>query len=568
MDYFNLYDPLPAVFIGLSVVIFSIILFEISCYLRRVIPKSVECWFCKHKTEVNFFLRNSWTCPSCEQYNGFNKDGNYNKVISSQHSESLNLLTVARQIPKNEWRKGPSLCSKCNLKQHLKVQHLASFVPMSETNYDKEIEHFQEQIEKNYELCENCENLVSKVLQNIREELSLPKKLYSAISQVKIRGERAIYMNILLSLLLAVSSLQGKMSFPSEISVYINSFQKYAYIAQTTPALMQALNYWMQFIIATGFIVNSVGYYQTKSVGIFLNSCSWVLMFFLTLYPAQYEVYVTTLKVISGIVSIIISCIVLMKNSMQRSKQKKSIWERRNAQLQTSPMFQRTTSFPTISRSPSNSNLSTTSLKYGSKVFKSYYDEDVTNAKMNNSLRSSPKTKQSPVDEVSSNINFGISNLNLGQRYKKEAKQQNIKPLITPPKFNPFSGTKSCYVNSDKNYHWKPSTLFSYNQYEPSVSPSVYESYEPQEPSVATITSFGCPQPCYPSCPQTLAYYFSSRNFSKPAIIHSSTPISEKQDNNQNNSTLVYSLPVIFLIGCNIFLLFFVYNKETTSLNS
>ncbi|CAH1397123.1 unnamed protein product [Nezara viridula] len=568
MDYFNLYDPLPTVLIGLSVVVLWIILFEFSCYLRRIVPKSVECWFCKHKTEVNFSIRNCWTCPNCEQYNGFNKDGDYNKVISSQYSESLNLLTVARQIPKNEWRKGPSLCNKCNFKQQMKMQHLASFVPMSEKNYDKEIEHFQEQIEKNYELCENCEILVSKVLQNVREELSLPKKLYSAISQVKIRGERAIYINMFLSLLLAISSLQGKMSLPPEISVYFKSLQKYAYILHTNTNLMQMLNYWIQFIVATGFVVNSVGYYQTKSIGIFLNSCSWVLMFFLTLYPAEYEDYVTILKVISGIVSIAISGIVLMKNSMQRSKQKKSVWERRNAQLQTSPMFQRTTSFPTISRSPSNTNLSTTSLKYGPKIYKSHIEEDILNVKMNNSFRTSPKTKNSSIDEVSSNINFGISNLNLGQRYRKEAKQQNIKPLITPPKFNPFSGTKSCYASSDKNYHWKPSTPFSYNQYEPSVTPSMYESYEPQEPSVATITSFGCPQPCYPSCAQTLAYYFSSRNFSnsKPSVIHSSTPISENQDNNKNKWTFVYSLPVIFLVGCNIFLLFFVYNKETATL--
>lgn len=71
------------------------------------------------------------------------QDGDYNKVISSQYNESLNMLAVARQIPKNEWRKSPSLCNKCNFKQQLKIQHLASFVPMSEKNYDNEIEHFQ-----------------------------------------------------------------------------------------------------------------------------------------------------------------------------------------------------------------------------------------------------------------------------------------------------------------------------------------------------------------------------------------------------------------------------------------
>lgn len=115
--------------------------------------------------------------------------------------------------------------------------------------------------------------------------------------QVKVRGKSAIYINVLLSLLLAISSVQGKISLPPEIAVYFKSLQKYYYIIHTNPNIMQVLNYWIQFIIATGFVVNSVGYYQTKSVGIFLNSCSWVLMFFLTLYPAEYEAYVTVLKV-------------------------------------------------------------------------------------------------------------------------------------------------------------------------------------------------------------------------------------------------------------------------------
>ena len=51
------------------------------------IPIRVKCWFCPHKQTVKFSQRNSWDCQSCSQYNGFNKDGDYNKEITGQHSE-------------------------------------------------------------------------------------------------------------------------------------------------------------------------------------------------------------------------------------------------------------------------------------------------------------------------------------------------------------------------------------------------------------------------------------------------------------------------------------------------
>mgnify|MGYP001436509734 CR=1 FL=1 len=58
-----------------------------SKFLGLEIPIRVKCWFCPHKQTVKFSQRNSWDCQSCSQYNGFNKDGDYNKEISGQHSE-------------------------------------------------------------------------------------------------------------------------------------------------------------------------------------------------------------------------------------------------------------------------------------------------------------------------------------------------------------------------------------------------------------------------------------------------------------------------------------------------
>lgn len=51
---------------------------------RPRIKTSVECWFCRKSTKVEYQQRNSFTCPSCEQYNGFTEDGDYNRRIPGQ----------------------------------------------------------------------------------------------------------------------------------------------------------------------------------------------------------------------------------------------------------------------------------------------------------------------------------------------------------------------------------------------------------------------------------------------------------------------------------------------------
>ena len=35
----------------------------------------VSCWFCSEESYVYFYKKNSWSCESCGQYNGFNKVG-------------------------------------------------------------------------------------------------------------------------------------------------------------------------------------------------------------------------------------------------------------------------------------------------------------------------------------------------------------------------------------------------------------------------------------------------------------------------------------------------------------
>ena len=59
----------------------------ISKFCGLEIPTRVQCHFCSHCQTVKFSRRNSWDCQSCGQYNGFNKDGDYNKEIHGQYSD-------------------------------------------------------------------------------------------------------------------------------------------------------------------------------------------------------------------------------------------------------------------------------------------------------------------------------------------------------------------------------------------------------------------------------------------------------------------------------------------------
>lgn len=83
-------------------------------------------------------------------------------MIPEQHDELMN-KKGASKIVKSPAANG--LCSFCNNNQQLKVFQLAHFVPLVEENYDMEIEHFQEQLEKAYKLCRKCDRVLKSTVQ-------------------------------------------------------------------------------------------------------------------------------------------------------------------------------------------------------------------------------------------------------------------------------------------------------------------------------------------------------------------------------------------------------------------
>ncbi|XP_026188906.1 transmembrane protein 201 [Mastacembelus armatus] len=125
----------------------------------------VNCWFCNENTVVPYGNRNCWDCPNCDQYNGFQENGDYNKTIPAQYMIHLNHVSGSlhsSETPKTQqWVNCQMLlCRKCNNNQSTKIKQLASFIPRDDENYDEEIEAYKHHLEQTYKLCRPCQTAV------------------------------------------------------------------------------------------------------------------------------------------------------------------------------------------------------------------------------------------------------------------------------------------------------------------------------------------------------------------------------------------------------------------------
>ncbi|XP_053173410.1 transmembrane protein 201 [Scomber japonicus] len=133
---------------------------------KKPINANVNCWFCNQDSVVPYGNRNCWDCPNCDQYNGFQENGDYNKPIPAQYMEDLNhgvCGNLPSPVPPNtlQWVSSQMLlCKKCNRNQPAKIKQLASFIPRDDENYDEEIEAYKHHLEQTYKLCPPCQAAV------------------------------------------------------------------------------------------------------------------------------------------------------------------------------------------------------------------------------------------------------------------------------------------------------------------------------------------------------------------------------------------------------------------------
>ncbi|XP_066126610.1 transmembrane protein 201 [Saccopteryx bilineata] len=149
---------------------------------RRTKPThtTVNCWFCDQDTVVPYGNRNCWDCPHCEQYNGFQENGDYNKPIPAQYLEHLNHVVssapsphaTATATPPQQWVSSQVLlCRRCSHHQTTKVKQLAAFSPRDESRYDEEIEVYRHHLEQIYKLCRPCQAAVEHYIKHQNRQL-------------------------------------------------------------------------------------------------------------------------------------------------------------------------------------------------------------------------------------------------------------------------------------------------------------------------------------------------------------------------------------------------------------
>ncbi|XP_057640359.1 transmembrane protein 201 isoform X3 [Chionomys nivalis] len=146
---------------------------------RRVKPTHtvVNCWFCNHDTLVPYGNRNCWDCPHCEQYNGFQENGDYNKPIPAQYLEHLNHVVSSVPSPRDptqpqQWVSSQVLlCRRCSHHQTTKIKQLAAFTPREEGRYDEEIEVYRHHLEQMYKLCRPCQAAVEYYIKHQNRQL-------------------------------------------------------------------------------------------------------------------------------------------------------------------------------------------------------------------------------------------------------------------------------------------------------------------------------------------------------------------------------------------------------------
>nr|XP_027803453.1 transmembrane protein 201 isoform X1 [Marmota flaviventris] len=146
---------------------------------RRVKPTHtmVNCWFCNQDTLVPYGNRNCWDCPHCEQYNGFQENGDYNKPIPAQYMEHLNHVVSSVRVPQDptqpqQWVSSQVLlCRRCSHHQTTKIKQLAAFAPREEGRYDEEIEVYRHHLEQMYKLCRPCQAAVEYYIKHQNRQL-------------------------------------------------------------------------------------------------------------------------------------------------------------------------------------------------------------------------------------------------------------------------------------------------------------------------------------------------------------------------------------------------------------
>jgi len=141
--------------VGLGLAAAGVGTFAVYKMVRPYFRYRETCHFCGQDCAVTYDQLNDFICPHCDQYNGWDGEGNYRRHLPPGSSSSF----VANQ--QNSSGKPPEngLCRNCNLNQELKIAQLSN----SQSD-GRELEEYAAHLERAYRLCAACEVFVANKL--------------------------------------------------------------------------------------------------------------------------------------------------------------------------------------------------------------------------------------------------------------------------------------------------------------------------------------------------------------------------------------------------------------------
>ncbi|EAL61204.1 hypothetical protein DDB_G0292450 [Dictyostelium discoideum AX4] len=162
-----------------------------------------KCFFCHKFCKIQKIYDNQWSCDHCTQYNGFNKDGDYNTVLPLMHKVMPSpLVSSCIKSPKQQQQQLPlspslqssnhqqqqfneqpiqpiTLCSKCQYHLQLKLNKSIEFNPPQPKNYNlsnnksfianenKLFQGYTKKLEEEFKLCETCDRITKKEINRV-----------------------------------------------------------------------------------------------------------------------------------------------------------------------------------------------------------------------------------------------------------------------------------------------------------------------------------------------------------------------------------------------------------------
>jgi hypothetical protein len=167
----SLSPPALAASLSTALAALLILLHLYRAHIRPMFPATVECWFCNRKNKVEYrkkvifcspnlhcdqlamdgLFQNSFFCvfTECGQYNGFDKDGDYNWQDPNKSVGEGDVCAVSS----GQYN---GLCQNCNLNQTLKMRQFAQFEPVNADREDEEMDRYRKHLERAYKLCRKC----------------------------------------------------------------------------------------------------------------------------------------------------------------------------------------------------------------------------------------------------------------------------------------------------------------------------------------------------------------------------------------------------------------------------